>query len=362
MKWSERFKERVDENLSIVNLLKVLLMALIVFLFVQTEKVWAGIFLTIMNIIKPFLIGFIIAYLLYPVVKYLEVKGIKKKIVIPILFVLLLVFIVALIFAITPMLVDRGNQLINSLLSSMNYVLSLAETAIEDTPSNWILALVDQFQLLLRDTGKWIPSISSKVPVILSALLSFTTVAIFTIIISIYFLFDYKKVTSFVDTLMEGVHPDIPKIFHEIDYQIGTYVRSLLLLMAIKFLEYSLLYIVVGHNEWLIIAILMSLGLIVPYFGATFANTIGLLSALTLPLPSILILVVGIIILSTVDAYIIAPLIYMKGNRIPPLWTLFSVFACGSLFGPIGVMLAVPIYMICRVVFNFYYHKRRVAL
>ena len=52
---------------------------------------------------------------------------------------------------------------------------------------------------------------------------------------------------------------------------------------------WSILYLLIGHRDWMIIAILYSIGLIIPYLGGTLAKTIGILTSLTLPINKVII-------------------------------------------------------------------------
>lgn len=350
LKIKHRINERIGSNL----LIKILLLVLIVYFALQTDAVWKGILKTIVHIFSPFVIGFVIAYLLWPLVDFLEQKKISKKITIPVIFVLLIIGIMALVFSVAPMLYERGSQFVNQVINNINYLLTSSENLLENNNSQWGTTVIQQIDLFLRDFKNVGTSFGKYVPLFISMVFNFITSAMFTVIISIYFLFDYRKITNFIDSFVGNFNKDVVEIFKKIDVQIGSYLRSLLIIMGIKFVEYSLLYAFIGHREWLIIALLMSVGLIIPYFGAMIGNAIGILSSLTLAPISITILIIGIAILSVIDAYVIAPLIYMKESRIHPLWTLFSVFTGGVLFGTPGVIFAVPVYMMCRVIYTHY--------
>ena len=55
-----------------------------------------------------------------------------------------------------------------------------------------------------------------------------------------------------------------------------------------------------------------------------------------------------------IDGYIISPKIYGKSNNISPLWTIFAVFAGGALYGFVGIVVALPLYILLNCAFNFY--------
>lgn len=357
MKWVINFRDKIQNNISLTAILKVVAILLIVYLLSVTSYVWMSIAHTILQIALPFIVGFIIAYLLHPLIERMEKFGIGRKVVIPVLFVIIIVALSTLIFTISPTIYNRVVSFINSIGQGVNSLFDIYKNLSESDPSPLLQAMLQQFNLLMNESKTWLPNFSTLIPQVFNGFIGFLTNMILTVIISFYFLFDYEKITSYIDYLSEGLNPDLPKIYNLIDNRIGAYLHGLVILMIIKFIEYSILYNMVGHKDWIIIALLTSIGLIIPYFGATVANLIGILTALTLPTSNVVILIIGILILSNFDAYIIGPLVHLKNSQIQPLWTLFSIIAGGICLGSLGVMISVPVFMICKVLVNFYREK-----
>ncbi|MEG0177334.1 AI-2E family transporter [Anaerorhabdus sp.] len=357
MKWAVKFKEKIQNNLSLNVTFRIVAVLFIVYLLSLTSHVWMSIFKTVLKIALPFIIGFIIAYLLHPIVSRLEKMGISRKLVIPVLFIIVILLLCTLIFAISPTIYTRIVAFINSISQGVNSLFEIYKSLSENAPSPIVQAMVLQFNQMMNGSKTLLPNFSVLIPQIFNGFISFLTNTLLTIIVSFYFLIDYEKVTSYIDYISEAINADLVKIYDLVDDQIGSYLHGLLILMIIKFIEYSVLYSLVGHKDWVIIALLTSIGLVIPYFGATVANLVGILTALTLPTSNIVILIIGILILSNFDAYIIGPLVHLKNSQVEPLWTLFSIITGGILFGSIGVMISIPVFMICRVLFNFYREK-----
>lgn len=357
MKWLGKLRENLQENITLASVLKILGILGIVYLLSLTSHVWLSIIKTVFKILLPFIIGFVIAYIMNPLVNRLDRKGISKKIVIPLLFIVLIVILVLLVFTVGPMVYTRTASFINSLIQAVDKLFEIYKENSTSNTNVLIQTVYQQFNVLLNESKNWLPNLSVVIPQIFSGFIGFLTNALFAVIISIYFLLDYEKITKYIDRLSEKINPDLTKIFHLIDQRIGIYLHGLLILMIIKFVEYGILYYLIGHKDWIVLALLSSISLLVPYFGGTVANLIGILTALSLPTPNIICLVIGILLLSNVDAYVIEPIVHMKNSRIRPLWTLFSIFAGGILFGSIGVMISLPVYMILRVIIEFYRDK-----
>ena len=139
-----------------------------------------------------------------------------------------------------------------------------------------------------------------------------------------------------------------------IDKELGRYLSGLAIFMIIQFFEYSFLFAIVGHPNWLLLGILASLTTVIPYFGGLITNIIAVILASVVSFPLFMATVVICIIFPNVDGYIISPKVYGKTNNISPLWTIFAVFAGGALYGFVGIVIALPLYIIINCIFNFY--------
>ena len=62
---------------------------------------------------------------------------------------------------------------------------------------------------------------------------------------------------------------------------------------------------------------------------------------------------IAIIILSNIDAYVTGPMVHSHNVKIPPLWALFAILAGGTLAGPVGIMLGIPVYLALRVIVHY---------
>jgi predicted PurR-regulated permease PerM len=87
----------------------------------------------------------------------------------------------------------------------------------------------------------------------------------------------------------------------------------------------------------------------VPYLGPILAGIpVGLVA---MPLgPSMLIWAVGIYTaIQSIEGYVVGPLIQRQAVELPPAWTLVAIVLFGSLFGVLGIALAMPLFAVGRV-------------
>lgn len=358
MKKFEKINIFFQENFSLTKLLKILIIILIFYFLSITNHVWLKWIDELFVIILPFLIGFAFAYIFHPIIRQLETFKISKKITIPILCIVIICALSWLLMTLVPLLYDRIIGFINSLIGGISWLSNWYMEVSGNDPSPIINSITNEALSYLNDSKLWIPNITILLPQIVNNIMRIITNAVFSVIIAIYVLFDYDKIKRQIYHIAHFINDELPRYVHAVDQNLSVYVRALVILMIIKYVEYGILYFAIGHQDWLIIALLTSIGLLIPYFGATLANGIGILTALTLPTQNLVILIIGICVLSSVDAYIIAPFVHSKRSLVPPLWTLFSVFAGGMLLGPIGIMISIPVFMSCRVVLRLLMEKQ----
>ncbi len=351
MKIISNFFEKLNEDIGLKSLLKIVSILLIVLLLKETDVVWKGIFSKAWYILQPFAYGFTIAYVLHPLILFLEKKKVSRNFSIPIVYIFMAIAFMWLIFTLIPMIYSRMSSLITSMTSGITNLYALYSEASESTTPLWTQEAIKEIISILNNTKNLISS-NLNIPKVFSDTISAVTRSILTFIVSLYMCYDWEKIAGSIYRIAFKIRRIYPAYLHKISQEIGDYISSLIILMVIKFIEYSILYMLIGHHDWMIIAILYAIGLIVPYLGGTVANIIGILTSMTLPFNKVLILIAMIVILSNVDAYVISPMIHSRNVKIPPLWALFAILAGGTIGGPLGIMLGIPVYLALRVIIH----------
>ena len=349
MKFIELLAERINRDVNVQALTRLIMILVIVWLLRATDVVWMSFLQKGWHIIRPFFLGFIIAYVLQPLIRKLEGYKISRKLIIPVVYILLLVIIGWLVFTIIPLLYSRLSSFLLSLINGVNSAYSAYVNFADSDVPLWIQRLISETINTLRTTMSLVPQLSSVSTVLTDAANVFT-ITILTLIISMYMCSSWEKIKESIYAIARRFGNPMIRNIQAVDREIGGYIRSLLVLMAVKFVEYSIMYYLVGHKDWVLVALLTAIGLIVPYIGPMIGNAVGILTALSLPTRNIVILLICIVALSQVDAYIIEPLIHSRNVKISPIWALFSIYAGGILAGGWGVMLGIPTYLAVRTI------------
>ena len=96
----------------------------------------------------------------------------------------------------------------------------------------------------------------------------------------------------------------------------------------------------------------------VPYFGSIIAMIIGVLVALPHGLDNAALAALAIGSASFIEGYLITPYLQSRSLMVPPVLLLFCMLAFASLFGTMGVVLAVPATVVLSVAYGIFADAR----
>lgn len=347
----ERVKDYIKSNKMLSRMIFMLLSLTILFLIKMTWTIWTTAANYAYTSLKPFLIGFLIAYILNPLVNFLERKGIKKGIAISLVLLLIVGGFILIFINLIPNLSSEIVSFVNSIGSSIDIIVDWYEKTSKD-PSGLIGSIIQQLSVSFSGIENGIIDfVRVSITQFVGASMSFFTTSLFSITISIYMLSDFQKFKDNFKAVSKKINWKFPYYLEAVDIEMGVYVRSTLMLMLVYFIEYTAIYFVMGHNSYLMIGLLyVIIGTLVPYVGGIIVTVIGVLTGLAMPTMNLIILMVLVMILSQVDGYVTSPLIYKKGIKIEPLMSLFVIFIGSAVFGFMGVIFAVPVYVVFRAV------------
>ena len=334
-------KEKI--NYKLVNFL---LLSLIIFVLYNLRDLLGIILNRLMSVITPFALAFAIAYVLYPFVKKLQDHKVNKKLSIFIVIGLLFGFIVLLIALIIPMMIEQLSALFNAslkLIQDISSKYSIDLKFIQENISDW--------KSILNNFGKSISDFSIS---IINQSINIVTILIISFITTIYFLSGMDKIRIKVKNYLKNKNKKTYNYIKTLDYQMSQYFIGLQKYMLIQFVEYTLLFFLIGHPYYLILGVLCSVTTIIPYFGGIFANIIAAITAFFVSKTVFILTLVIAFICPNVDGYIISPRVYGKTNNVPALLTIFAAFAGGKLYGILGIVLALPITILLLSTYRFY--------
>ena len=162
------------------------------------------------------------------------------------------------------------------------------------------------------------------------------------------------KIRIRAKTILKRINPRAFDYVKCVDNELGNYLQGLVIFMVIQLFEYSFLFGIVGHPNWLLLGILASLTTVIPYFGGLATNIIAVILASVVSPKLFIATMIICLVFPNIDGYIISPKVYGKTNNINPIWSIFSVFVGGALLGVLGIVIALPTYIVLNCTYKFF--------
>lgn len=329
------------------RLVNTLLLMAIIYIVIATSNYWGGILLKIFHILTPFFLAFVFAYVLNPFVKKLEEKGVRRSLAL--IFVILIVFgfIISLLWITVPVIYEQlvaFSKTVTQVITDISgrYDLDLGE---------YQVAITDTLNQLIKELGTYI---STGTIDILGKSVNFLTNAIIVFIVGIYLLIDMDKIRELIKKVLKS-HKREYNYVKTIDHEMGNYLHGLAIFMVVQLFEYSILFKLVGHPNWLLLGLLACVTTVIPYFGGIITNIIAVVTASVISTRLFIATLLITLIFPNIDGYVISPHIYGKTNNINPLLVIFTAGVCSSIFGIFGIMMGLPLYIIIRATWNFFH-------
>lgn len=331
-------------NYKLVNILLILLIIYVLFLL---RDLWGGVFFKVVAVLKPFVIAFAIAYAFYPFLKWLQNKKVPKVLSVIIIVTLTIAFLTILIYSLIPII---SEQIISLFSSTMTFLSDISNKFdIDVAPIKTTLSEV--FNKISYNIGKYI---SDGAVGFVNSSINFISNLVIVFVCFIYFLIDMDKIRDNVEFYFRKKGKKAFNLITKVDYETTQYFKGLFLTILIQFFEYTIVYYLIGHPNFLLLGVLSSVSSLIPYFGGFIVNVIALMIASVISPKLLILTLIVALVLPNIDGYIISPKVYGKTNNISPLLTIFAVFAGGVLGGFIGILIALPVTIILRTIFKHY--------
>ena len=329
------------------KLINIALITVIIYFLYQTGNLWMGVTNKIYQIALPFLIAFVIAYAMYPFLKYLESKKIPKGIAIFLIVALLLGLVSFIIFLIVPLLFNQTVNLFNSAISfvkeiSVEYDYNLGN--IQDTLTNGLNDVV-------LNAGKYV---SNGAINLINISLGFITKVFLCFTAAVYFLIDMESIREETKKYLKRKSKKTYKYVKTLDTEMKNYLSGFVRIMVISLFEYTIAYTIIGHPNAVLLGFLAMVTQLIPYFGGMITNIIAAITAFVVSPALFIRTVITFCILSIVDGNIIGPLVYGKTNKVKPVVVIISITAGGILFGIMGIVISFPLAIILIATYKYY--------
>ena len=343
-----------------------LILGLIIGLFIIIEKTeLLKIFITILGLLVPLFVGWILAWLVEPLIKLLERKNIKRALGTTIVYLLFVIIMVLLIVLVVPEFINQLKELISQLPNYLSKVKDFISGLFNrfDTDALDIATIQNDIngQLEKYVTDFTSNGLSGIVSVVTSILSSGLTVGL-SLIIAFYFSLGFDKMAKEVNnTLPKNHRAEIIDILGQIGEMTRRYVNGTLFSSLIVTIFTFIGLLISGVSSPLLFAIFCGITNIIPYFGPYIGGIPTIIVGFSIsPLCGIVCLVT-ILLVQTVEGNVINPIIVGKATDMHPITIIIGLIVFGHFFGILGMVLATPVMGAIKILFNYFNQKYRLV-
>lgn len=298
------------------------------------------------DVLLPFVLGGAIAYFLDPLADRLEEAGFSRPTATGIIAVVATVLFVIMALLVIPTLVSQAVELINiapKLFQDLQTFLT------ERFPS--LIEPDSTLRQSLATVGETIQSRGGELlNTVLSSALSIVNMVVLVVVVpvvAVYLLVDWDNMIAGVDELLPRDHaPVIRRLAGEVDKTLSSFVRGMGTVCLILGTYYAVALMLVGLQFGLVVGFVAGILTFIPYVGAI----VGGLLAIGLALFQFWgewwwIVAVAVIfqIGQIAEGNFLTPKLVGRSVGLHPVWLILALSVFGSLFGFVGMLVAVPV-------------------
>ena len=198
------------------------------------------------------------------------------------------------------------------------------------------------------------------------------TMGLFSVLfISFFFLKDSGLLERMITTLVKDkIENRVDKSIEKIKNLLSRYFLGLVLQISILLIIYTVVLLIFGIKNAFVIAFLCSLLNLIPYIGPLIGGVLMLLLTMssnidsdfsTVILPKTIYVMIGFVIGQLIDNFFSQPFIFSNSVKSHPLEIFIVILSAGVLLGPLGMIIAIPIYTALRVILKEFLSENKIV-
>ncbi len=298
------------------------------------------------DVLLPFLVGGAIAYFLDPVADRLERAGLSRVSATTVISLVALLAVVLLVLAVIPTLFNQLTALVNS---APDIAKRLQGFLVERFPD-----LTDNTSTIRQTLAEIAAAIQARgaelANGVLTSALGVISAVVFIVVVPVvafYLLLDWDMMVARIDGMLPLDHaPTIRRLAGEIDAVLAGFVRGQISVCLLLGTFYSIALMFAGLQFGLVVGAIAGAITFIPYVGSIIGGTLAVGLALFQfwgDWVSIGIVAAIFAAGQFIEGNILTPKLVGKSVGLHPVWLLFALSAFGSVFGFVGMLIAVPV-------------------
>ena len=326
----------------------------------------------IQSVIVYIAIAAVISLIGRPIVLFLRSKlKFNNTLAVIVTMVLFIGLLLGLIRMFIPLVVEQGENL--SLLD-INELQQNAENLYSEITTYFDLRKVDVEQSI-KDSGMLSKLDYSIIPDFLNSFiggLGNSLIGLFSVLfISFFFLKDSRLfesgIITFIPDSKESRWKNSSKKIKDL---LSRYFVGLIFQILILFVIYTIVLLIFGIDNAIVIAFLCALLNLIPYVGPLVSGILMIVLTMSsnlgesfseVILPKTGYVMIGFVVAQLVDNFFSQPFIFSKSVKSHPLEIFLVIIIAGLLFGIVGMIVAVPTYTAIKVILKEFLSENKVV-
>jgi predicted PurR-regulated permease PerM len=296
------------------------------------------------------LIGILFASAIEPLVNRLRRRGFSRGQSIVLVYLGLLGIIALVVLAVAPPLVGQATNLYDDIPNLLDDL----EVQAQRSNSEFIQ---DQGLRAVNEARDAYGRVRANPPIEQDQALSFATSVgggLFTTVTVLIVAFYWMSEKAIVKRLVLGLFPIDRRdrahaLWDEIESRIGGWTRGQLTLCLFIGVVSTIAYRLIGLDFWLALGLFAGITEIIPFLGPVLGGAAAFLVAITDSWQKALIVLIFTIVLQQVEGAFLVPRVMKNAVGMTPLTVILAVLIGGSIAGPLGSILAIPVGAACQV-------------
>ena len=335
-----------------------IILASVLLVLVLLTKLKIGNFISgVLGVVAPLFIGFVIAWLLNPIVTYLTKKNVKRSLASVFVFSMFLVIMFLVFKFMVPMLYKQINEFIDIIPTLFSHVMSFA-TGIFDklSATGFDFSTVEDkvYESLQTFGADLTKSLPSTIIGGVSTIVSSVGTLLLSLIVGFYLLIDFDSMKKIFGLVPLKHQETVGQLAHDLDDTCKDFVQGTLLIALIVALITSIGFAIAGLPSPMLFGLICGVTNIIPYIGPWIGGAIAAIVGFTVsPIVGVFAIVTAFVS-QQIDGLLLQPLIMGKTMKLHPVTIMIGLLVFGHFFGILGMILATPVIACVKVLILFF--------
>ena len=318
--------------------------------------------LNVLGVLAPFFIGFVLAWLLNPLVTSMEKKKIPRAVGTIIVYAVLLLIVLILVRFLIPIIYEQLQVLIANLPSIFREFETFIDSLFAKFGDIQGFDLQNLKSSILDTLTGYLNNFMVSAPTFImnfaGSLFSSMVTICFGLVIGIYMLIDFDEINGHLLQLLPKKNRfEASLLITNISTEVRKSVNGTLFVAIMVFICDSIGFWIVGLQAPLLFGLLCGITDLIPYIGPYIGGAVAVIIGFAQsPLVGFLTLIVAIIV-QLIENNILQPVIMSKTTKLHPVTIIVGLLVFEYFFGIIGMILATPCIALVKVVWKFFKEK-----